>query len=300
MSHAFRHLLHDRGVYPWETELALCYPLCEEVLRHAHACIVHSGYVKQRIKAVFPDMPVYRVDHMFDIAPAAAKPVNPDMIKLGIFGGVQPNRHVDAVLRSLARLPKHGNWQLNIAGTVGSQCRNIFSLVKELGLDKQVRFHGRLPLAEFMALMADMDLCLALRHPTMGETSGVAVRCLQLGVPLVVNATGWYAELPAFIPKVPVTQLEDHLSLTLAAFLSRPQELDQLKITCRQYALSHDFATMVACYQDLLTQCDVPHLVTGNSLVRRLKAVVADLELTGRHAAPLLNGLMARIHNALA
>ncbi len=40
------------------------------------------------------------------------------------------------------------------------------------------------------------DVCVSLRHPTMGETSGIAVRALSAGRPLVVNDVGWFAELP--------------------------------------------------------------------------------------------------------
>ena len=46
------------------------------------------------------------------------------------------------------------------------------------------------------ALMAACDACINLRAPTMGETSGTAVRALALGKPLVVSDVGWFAELP--------------------------------------------------------------------------------------------------------
>jgi hypothetical protein len=45
-------------------------------------------------------------------------------------------------------------------------------------------------------LMAACDACVLLRAPTMGETSGAAVRALSLGKPLVVSDVGWFAELP--------------------------------------------------------------------------------------------------------
>src|SRR5436190_2727222 len=44
-----------------------------------------------------------------------------------------------------------------------------------------------------------------LRSPTMGETSGSAIRALSLGRPLVVSDVGWFAELPDDVAlKVPV------------------------------------------------------------------------------------------------
>ena len=44
--------------------------------------------------------------------------------------------------------------------------------------------------------MAACDVVVSLRAPTMGETSGSAIRALSLGRPLVVSDLGWFAELP--------------------------------------------------------------------------------------------------------
>ncbi len=55
------------------------------------------------------------------------------------------------------------------------------------------------------ALMAACDVCVNLRAPTMGETSGSVVRQLSLGKPLVVSDVGWFSELPDEVAlKVPV------------------------------------------------------------------------------------------------
>ena len=44
--------------------------------------------------------------------------------------------------------------------------------------------------------MAACDIHVSLRSPTMGETSGTAIRALSLGKPLVVSDVGWFSELP--------------------------------------------------------------------------------------------------------
>ena len=44
--------------------------------------------------------------------------------------------------------------------------------------------------------MAACDAIVSLRSPTMGETSGSAIRALSLGKPLVVSDVGWFSELP--------------------------------------------------------------------------------------------------------
>ena len=65
--------------------------------------------------------------------------------------------------------------------------------------------------------MAECDVCVALRSPTMGETSGSAIRALVLGRPLVVSDVGAFRELPDEVAlKVPV---DEHEAETLAAAL---------------------------------------------------------------------------------
>ena len=72
--------------------------------------------------------------------------------------------------------------------------------------------------------MKACDAVVSLRSPTMGETSGVAVRALSLGKPLVVSASGWFAELPPDVAlKVPVDDREaETLTAALELLASRP------------------------------------------------------------------------------
>ena len=66
-----------------------------------------------------------------------------------------------------------------------------------------------MPEERLWALMAACDACVRLRAPTMGETSGSAIRALSLGKPLVVSDVGWFAELPDDVAiKVPVDERE--------------------------------------------------------------------------------------------
>jgi glycosyltransferase involved in cell wall biosynthesis len=66
--------------------------------------------------------------------------------------------------------------------------------------------------------MAAADIHVCLRAPTMGETSGSALRALSLGKPLVVSDLGWFSELPDSVAlKVPV---DEHETRTLAGALA--------------------------------------------------------------------------------
>jgi hypothetical protein len=71
--------------------------------------------------------------------------------------------------------------------------------------------------------MAGVDVCVNLRHPTMGETSGSVIRSLSLGKPLVVSSVGWFSELPDAVGiKVPVDSTEvETLEAALELLLTR-------------------------------------------------------------------------------
>jgi glycosyltransferase involved in cell wall biosynthesis len=63
--------------------------------------------------------------------------------------------------------------------------------------------------ARLWAFLSACDVCVNLRHPTMGETSGIVIRALSAGRPLVVSDVGWFAELPSDVAvKVPVGEEE--------------------------------------------------------------------------------------------
>jgi glycosyltransferase involved in cell wall biosynthesis len=75
-------------------------------------------------------------------------------------------------------------------------------------------------------LLADCDLAVSLRWPTMGETSGMAIRALSLGKPLVVSDVGWFSELPDSVAaKVRVDEFEIETLAAVLELLARDDEL---------------------------------------------------------------------------
>ena len=69
--------------------------------------------------------------------------------------------------------------------------------LQRLGLDGGGTIReGYVDEARLWELMKACDVHVSLRSPTMGETSGTAIRALSLGKPLIVSDVGWFAELP--------------------------------------------------------------------------------------------------------
>jgi glycosyltransferase involved in cell wall biosynthesis len=93
---------------------------------------------------------------------------------------------------------------------------------------------------DFGALAARCDVCVSLRWPTLGETSGSVIAALAVGTPVVVNDVGWFAELPdAVAAKVPPDEWEvGHLAAVLELLSSDERLRAAMGAAGRAYARS--------------------------------------------------------------
>jgi glycosyltransferase involved in cell wall biosynthesis len=194
----------------WETRPE-DYPLTGEILQHATALIVHSRYVEERVRALGYDRPIVRIPHpAWPVPDVAAARVTGEPL-FGCFGHLNETKRIDELVAAFARVrERHPGARLLLVGSLAVR-------LARLELPEGVEHRDYVPEVELWSLMKACDAIVGLRSPTMGETSGSAVRALSLGKPLVVSDTGWFAELPdeAAI-KVPVDEREEE---TIAAAL---------------------------------------------------------------------------------
>jgi glycosyltransferase involved in cell wall biosynthesis len=193
----------------WETRPE-DYPLTGEILMDASALIVHSRYVEDRVRALGYDRPIVRIPHpawpVPDVAPAEVEgePL------FGCFGHLNETKRIEELVHAFARVrERHPGARLLLVGSLAVR-------LARLELPEGVEHRDYVPENELWSLMAACDAIVSLRSPTMGETSGSAIRALSLGKPLIVSDVGWFAELDEAVIKVPVDELEED---TLAAAL---------------------------------------------------------------------------------
>ncbi len=211
------HGVLDKRIPPlWENRPE-DYHLAGEVLALADGLIVHSHYVEARARAAGFDGPIYVIPH-----PAwPARSIAPDPLAgaplIGSFGNVNASKRIPQLLEAFARIkPRHPDARLLLVGAT-SPGFDLARRMQRLGLDGdgivRIDYVGE---ERLWALMAACDVHVSLRSPTMGETSGTAIRGLGLGKPLVVSDVGWFSELPdAVALKVPVD--DDEVELLAAA-----------------------------------------------------------------------------------
>jgi glycosyltransferase involved in cell wall biosynthesis len=193
----------------WETRPE-DFPLAGEVLDRATGLIVHSRYVETRARESGFRGPIKRVPHPAWPVPA----VSPASVEggpvFGCFGHLNESKRVPELLKAFEDVREHRpEARLLLVGRASSR-------LQRLELPEGVLREEYVPEDRLWALMAACDAIVGLRSPTMGETSGSAIRALGLGKPLVVSDVGWFSELPdQAVLKVPVDEREQG-SLTAA------------------------------------------------------------------------------------
>jgi glycosyltransferase involved in cell wall biosynthesis len=142
-------------------------------------------------------------------------------------GNLNPTKRIPQLLHAFARLrTSFGEARLVLAGAAAPRFR-LDSRLDRLGLlDGSVILLDYVDEERLWALLGAADICVNLRWPTMGETSGVAIRALSLGRPLVVSDVGWFSELPDGVAaKVPVDEWEVDTLLAVLELLSADGDL---------------------------------------------------------------------------
>ena len=191
------HGVLDKRIPPlWESRAA-DFHLAGEVLSLATGLVVHSRYVERRAREAGYEGRIQVVPHPAWPAPAVQPaPVEGEPL-IGCFGNVNASKRVPQLLEAFVRVRRrHPGARLLLVGGL-SPGFDLDRRLQRLGLDGAgVVRERRVDEQRLWALMAACDACVNLRAPTMGETSGTAIRALVLGKPLVVSDLGWFAELP--------------------------------------------------------------------------------------------------------
>lgn len=233
-------------------------PLNQRLLNLSLGTIVHSRYVQQLLaNNGHPShhIPALIIPHSAQSRRAEFGIAN-DAIIFGSFGQVNQARQFELALRAFKQVvPQLPNAVYLIVGEVLPEVP-LADLIAEAGLTSHVHHIGyAATLQAFVDYLQTADIVINLRHPTLGETSAVALRALAAGKPTIVFDHGWYAELPddgCF--KLPP---QDEAALVAAMLqLAQSAELRQrVGKTAVSYAAAHHHpATVAAQYAQTIRQ----------------------------------------------
>jgi glycosyltransferase involved in cell wall biosynthesis len=219
------HGVVDNVLPPVWEERAEDFPLAWEVLEYADGVICHSSYVERQARAYGYQGPIW-------VVPMPAWPsveVGDRLLPEGHFpivaccGHLNAAKRIPQLLEAFQRLRRRFPDALLVLA--GSEAPGLRLDTLNLG-DGVLRLEYQ-DEGDLWQVLADCDVSVSLRWPTMGETSGMAIRSLSLGKPLVVSDAGWFSELPDSVAaKVPVDEFE---ITTLASTLELLAENDGLR-----------------------------------------------------------------------
>jgi len=209
-SHGISGLLAQRALSgPQEAELLPCsgqvIALADTVLVHSHHAIelAHSWYGEAAARKLIR-VPYLRIPHR-DTNRSAARQrlgLSPDDFVVCTFGWVAPTKLNHRLMEGwlAAGLDREASCHLFFVGENhgGDYGERLQKIIVRHGAGR-VKITGFLDDAAYCEYRAASNAAVQLRTLSRGETSGAIFDCLSQGIPLVINAHGSAAELPADI-----------------------------------------------------------------------------------------------------
>lgn len=217
---------------PLMTEFTLKYPMSGRFLSGMNSVIVHSNFAKKKIKEHLYPGPIYKVNQLYKLKEKEIVKKNKNFC-FGIFGHVDPQKQVHLVIRLFIKLlSEKRNCSLHIYGKINPTYAEAhrFEFYENPFIDAGIYFHGFQSQESLNSQLAEVDAVIALRSPTMGETSAIVMKSLQLSKITVVSDTGWYSELTSpLILKISNTDIETQLEEKIKVLLEGDFDFPQSK-----------------------------------------------------------------------
>ena len=171
------------------------YPMLKRVVEASLGVIVHNPAAAAMVRAHVPEARVFEIPHLFELrelpAPYETERLRAELgcsgqtLLCGVFGHLRESKRIFTVIRAVQRARSGRDVRLLIAGEFAS--RDLArALEPELSRPGVIRV-GYLPDEGFWRYAAAVDVCANLRYPAAGETSGIAIRLMGLGKPVILT-----------------------------------------------------------------------------------------------------------------
>ena len=198
------------------------------------------------------------------------------------FGHVHETKRIIPIMKAFGKLAKqYGHVQLHFVGKLDTALEPKFiDAVRQLQLEDKVEVTGYVTLEEFEQYIDATDVCLNLRWPYNGETSGSLMRILAKGKCVVVNDIGSFGEIPddACIKLLSVNSMSENkeVSEIYAAMMKlaeNPKMRETIQRSARLFAEEYlDIKKIAVQY----TECILEHpsKAVTEELLLALRAVI--------------------------
>jgi glycosyltransferase involved in cell wall biosynthesis len=182
-------------------------PMLKCIATASRAIIVHNRAAAKIVREHAPHARIFEIPHLFQ-KPALPSTeeiarfreslgLKPETLLVGTFGHQRETKRLAVVLRVVQRtlLANGIDARLLISGDFVSS--TFEKAVEPLLLHPHVIRTRYLPETDFWRYAAASDLCINLRYPSAAETSGIAVKMMGIGKPVIFTAGETLARIPA-------------------------------------------------------------------------------------------------------
>ena len=182
------------------------YAMLRTAARAARAAIVHNRAAAQLLREQAPDLPVIEIPHLLEpvCAPHTAdvylfrsRMGIPSVATVfGVFGYLRESKRLLPVIETFVRLSAdYPQAMLLLAGEFVS---GDLQRAAEYSLwHPRIRHVGHLAENDFWIAASSVNAVINLRDPAAGETSGIAIRMMGLGKPVILSDGPETASFPA-------------------------------------------------------------------------------------------------------
>jgi len=244
------------------------YPMLKRIVERSRAVVVHNPAAAQSAKE-HGAARVVEIPHLFTAPRNGASvaetirwrqraAVDLGSFVFGVFGYLRESKRLITVLESFAEVHRDSpRTTLLVAGEFVSTDleRAVAPLLSAPGVMRRPHLEER----EFWLAAGAVDACINLRYPAAGETSGIAIRLMGLGKPVMLTESLECSRFPedACIRIAPGAAERDSLRehMTLVACL--PQVAAAIGERAAAYIHAQHGAERVAArYWELLREAD--------------------------------------------
>jgi glycosyltransferase involved in cell wall biosynthesis len=242
------------------------YPMLKRVAERSLALIVHNPAAAEIVKAHVPGAVIHEIPHLLELPEVPGRRAIEDLRRkigireraflFGVFGHLRESKRLAAVLRAFHRARAEADIALLVAG-------DFVSLDLERALEPLLGGEGIFrigytPERDFWLHSAAVDACINLRYPTAGETSGISIRLMGIGKPVLMSASAETSGFPdATCLRVDTGPSEEDLLVEFMVWLARfPQDARAIGERAGAYIREfHNPERVADMYWEVLRAC---------------------------------------------
>ena len=240
------------------------YPMLRRIAETAECVVVHNRGAAELVLRHAPSARIVEVPHLYEpsgwVDPVmverlrASWGARPSSCVFGVFGHLREAKRIAVTVRAFERV-RAGNPKvfLLLAGAAGSLDMER-ALARYSEIPGVIRV-GHTPQEDFFAMCAAVDAGINLRYPSAGETSGITIRLMGMGKPVIVSDGGETSSIPVgACLKVPVNPAEEAMLAEYMRFLAgnRGHRLNIGRLAAEHIEEHQSIGTVVKKYLDIL------------------------------------------------